>query len=51
MIRREDSLEYHSIGRPGKIEVRASKPCLTPREVPTPARRSKTTRSRLSAVT
>lgn len=33
MIRREDSLEYHSAGRPGKIEVRASKPCLTRREM------------------
>jgi malate dehydrogenase (oxaloacetate-decarboxylating)(NADP+) len=33
MIRREDSLEYHSAGRPGKIELRASKPCLTPREM------------------
>jgi malate dehydrogenase (oxaloacetate-decarboxylating)(NADP+) len=33
MIRREDSLEYHSAGRPGKIEVRATKPCLTPREM------------------
>ncbi len=33
MIRREDSLEYHSIGRPGKIEVHASRPCLTPREM------------------
>jgi malate dehydrogenase (oxaloacetate-decarboxylating)(NADP+) len=33
MIRREDSLEYHAAGRPGKIEVRASKPCLTPREM------------------
>jgi malate dehydrogenase (oxaloacetate-decarboxylating)(NADP+) len=33
MIRREDSLEYHSAGRPGKIELRATKPCLTPREM------------------
>jgi malate dehydrogenase (oxaloacetate-decarboxylating)(NADP+) len=33
MIRREDSLEYHAGGRPGKIELRASKPCLTPREM------------------
>src|SRR5512139_2580696 len=33
MIRREDSLEYHAAGRPGKIELRASKPCLTPREM------------------
>ena len=33
MIRREDSLEYHGGARPGKIELRASKPCLTPREM------------------
>ncbi len=33
MIRREDSLEYHAMERPGKIEVRAIKPCLTPREL------------------
>jgi malate dehydrogenase (oxaloacetate-decarboxylating)(NADP+) len=33
MIRREDSLEYHAAGRPGKIELRAAKPCLTPREM------------------
>jgi malate dehydrogenase (oxaloacetate-decarboxylating)(NADP+) len=33
MIRRDDSLEYHSTDRPGKIEVRATKPCLTPWEI------------------
>jgi malate dehydrogenase (oxaloacetate-decarboxylating)(NADP+) len=33
MIRREESLGYHSGGRPGKIEVRGTKPCLTPREM------------------
>ena len=33
MIRREDSLEYHATGRPGKIELRATKPCQTPREM------------------
>jgi malate dehydrogenase (oxaloacetate-decarboxylating)(NADP+) len=33
MIRREDALEYHASGRPGKIELRATKPCLTPREM------------------
>src|SRR5512140_277664 len=33
MIRREDSLEYHGGARPGKIELHASKPCLTPREM------------------
>ena len=33
MIRQQDSLNYHEIDRPGKIEVRATKPCLTPREM------------------
>ncbi|HSD66030.1 MAG TPA: phosphate acyltransferase, partial [Vicinamibacteria bacterium] len=33
MIEREDSLEYHAAGRPGKIELRATKPCLTRREM------------------
>ena len=33
MIRREDSLDYHALDRPGKIEVRATTPCLTPREM------------------
>ncbi len=33
MIRREDSLHYHENERPGKIELRASKPCLTPRDM------------------
>ena len=33
MIRREESLEYHRTGRPGKIELRGTKPCLTPREI------------------
>ncbi len=33
MIRAKDSLEYHKISRPGKIEVRATKACLTPREM------------------
>jgi len=33
MIRREDSLAYHALDRPGKIEVRATTPCLTPREM------------------
>jgi len=33
MIRREDSLDYHRAGRPGKIELRSTKPCLTPREM------------------
>jgi malate dehydrogenase (oxaloacetate-decarboxylating)(NADP+) len=30
MIKRDKSLEYHSKDRPGKIELRATKPCLTP---------------------
>ena len=33
MIRREESLEYHGGARPGKIELRATKPCLTAREM------------------
>lgn len=33
MIRKHDSLEYHAGGRPGKIGVTATKPCLTPREL------------------
>ncbi|HSL22259.1 MAG TPA: phosphate acyltransferase [Vicinamibacterales bacterium] len=33
MIRREDSLDYHAADRPGKVEVRATKPCLTAREM------------------
>ena len=33
MIRQKDSLTYHSTGRPGKIEVRSTKPCLTPWEM------------------
>lgn len=33
MMRREDALEYHAGLRPGKIELRATKPCLTPRDM------------------
>ena len=33
MIRREDALAYHAGVRPGKIEVRPTTPCLTPREL------------------
>ena len=33
MIRREDALEYHAGQRPGKIELRATKTCLTPRDM------------------
>ncbi|HHD92328.1 MAG TPA: NADP-dependent malic enzyme, partial [Candidatus Portnoybacteria bacterium] len=32
-IRKEDALKYHSEGRPGKIEVVATKPCYTSREL------------------
>jgi len=32
-VAREDSLNYHSEGRPGKIEVVATKPCFTAREL------------------
>ncbi len=33
MIRKEDALRYHSEGRPGKIEVKPTKPCLTQRDL------------------
>ena len=33
MIKQEQSLEYHASGRPGKIELRVTKPCLTPWEM------------------
>ncbi len=33
MIRRQDSLAYHASDRPGKIELRATTPCLTPRDL------------------
>jgi malate dehydrogenase (oxaloacetate-decarboxylating)(NADP+) len=33
MIRREDALNYHSQGRKGKIEVVATKPCATQRDL------------------
>jgi len=33
MIKREESLKYHSSGRPGKIEIKATKVCLSPREM------------------
>jgi len=33
MIGPKDSLTYHETGRPGKIEVRATKPCLTPSDM------------------
>jgi malate dehydrogenase (oxaloacetate-decarboxylating)(NADP+) len=33
MIRRQDALDYHSEGRRGKIEVIASKPCQTQRDL------------------
>jgi len=32
-IRREDALSYHAMGRPGKIEVIATKPCVTARDL------------------
>lgn len=32
-IRREDALEYHSMGRKGKIEVITTKPCVTQRDL------------------
>jgi malate dehydrogenase (oxaloacetate-decarboxylating)(NADP+) len=33
MIRKQDALEYHSVGKPGKIEVTPTKPCLTQRDL------------------
>ena len=33
MISREDALEYHRSGRPGKIEIRCTKPTLTQRDL------------------
>lgn len=33
MIRKKAALDYHSSGRPGKIEVISSKPCSTQREL------------------
>jgi malate dehydrogenase (oxaloacetate-decarboxylating)(NADP+) len=33
MVRKQDALDYHSEGRPGKIEVVASKPCQTQRDL------------------
>jgi malate dehydrogenase (oxaloacetate-decarboxylating)(NADP+) len=33
MIRKQDSLDYHSLGRRGKIEVIPTKPCVTQRDL------------------
>ena len=33
MIRDEEALEYHVKGRPGKLEVISSKPCITQRDL------------------
>jgi malate dehydrogenase (oxaloacetate-decarboxylating)(NADP+) len=33
MIDEKAALEYHAGGRPGKIELKGSKPCLSPREI------------------
>jgi malate dehydrogenase (oxaloacetate-decarboxylating)(NADP+) len=33
MITKKDALDYHSTGRPGKIEVVATKPCITQRDL------------------
>jgi len=32
-MRKQEALDYHSKGRPGKIEVKATKPCFTSREL------------------
>jgi malate dehydrogenase (oxaloacetate-decarboxylating)(NADP+) len=33
LIRKQDALDYHSHGRPGKIEVISTKPCATQRDL------------------
>ncbi|MEW6365060.1 MAG: NADP-dependent malic enzyme [Acidobacteriota bacterium] len=33
MIRKQDALDYHSVGRKGKVEVIPSKPCSTQRDL------------------
>ncbi|HEU4383212.1 MAG TPA: phosphate acyltransferase [Anaeromyxobacteraceae bacterium] len=33
MIRKPDALRYHAGDRPGKVEVKATKPCLSPRDI------------------
>jgi malate dehydrogenase (oxaloacetate-decarboxylating)(NADP+) len=33
MLTNDEALLYHQSGRPGKIEVRPTKPCLTPRDL------------------
>jgi malate dehydrogenase (oxaloacetate-decarboxylating)(NADP+) len=33
MIRKKDALEYHSMGKPGKVEITPTKPCLTQRDL------------------
>ena len=33
MIRKQDALDYHSLGRKGKIEVALTKPCATQRDL------------------
>jgi len=33
MIRKQDALDYHSLGRKGKIEVISTKPCATQRDL------------------
>src|SRR3989337_1288019 len=33
MIRKQDALDYHALGRRGKIEVTPSKPCATQRDL------------------
>jgi malate dehydrogenase (oxaloacetate-decarboxylating)(NADP+) len=33
MSKRQDALDYHSMGRKGKIEVITTKPCATSRDL------------------
>ena len=32
-LRDEDALEYHAAAPPGKVAIRATKPCLTQRDL------------------
>ena len=33
MVTKQEALDYHSKGRPGKIEVTSTKPCVTQRDL------------------
>jgi hypothetical protein len=40
MVRKEDALNYHIQERPGKIEVKSTKPCITQRDLSMADRKS-----------